>query len=416
MADPPATTRRPWLVVLLLLLVGVLNYLDRVLPAILAEPIKHELELSDTALGLINGFGFLLIYAAASIPMATMSDRGHYGRVVTYALAAWSLMTAAGALVANGWQMALSRMGVAVGESAGMPAAHAYITRHFAPDKRAAAIAVFNLSLPFGSMAGFVVGGVLGEQLGWRQTFLIMGVLGLALAVVTVFALPAKAKSEAAPMSANLSLFGFVPLLKKRSLALILIGSAFLGMGGYTATAFTPAFLMRSHGMSLADAGFRFGLAGGITAAAALLVVGWLAGRLSARDARWLPGSVVVMVALALPFTLLAFRTGNETFAIAALAITYVVPIAYSAPTAVALHRLAPLELRARMSAMLLLATGVAGGIGPLVVGAVSDALTPLYGPDALRRAMQLIPVAYLIGALCFLAALENFRAELVED
>lgn len=416
MPDPHRTSRQPWLVVLLLLLVGVLNYLDRVLPAILAEPIKHDLALSDTALGLINGFGFLLIYAAASIPMAMMSDRGHYGRVVTFALAAWSLMTAAGAVVANGWQMALSRMGVAVGESAGMPAAHAYITHHFAPDKRAAAIAVFNLSLPFGSMAGFVVGGVLGQQLGWRQTFVVMSVLGLVLAVVTFLALPRRAAGEPAGITPELSLFGFLPLLKKRSLALILLGSAFLGMGGYTATAFTPAFLMRSHGMSLADAGFRFGLAGGITAAVALLVVGWLAGRLSRRDARWLPGSVVVMVVLALPFAILAFRTQSEPFAIAALAITYVVPIAYSAPTAVALHRLAPLELRARMSAMLLLATGMAGGIGPLVVGALSDALTPQYGPDALRHAMQLIPAAYAAGALCFLGALASFRTELVED
>ncbi len=415
---PPAgavqVTRRALSVLLLLLIIGCVNYLDRVLPAILAEPIKHDLALSDTELGVVNGFGFLLIYAAASLPLAQMSDRGRYGLVITCALSLWSAMTALGAFVASGWQLMLSRMGVAVGEAAGMPASHAFITRNFPQDRQTAAISVFNLSLPLGSMAGFAIGGVVGQAIGWRQTFLAMGLFGLALAATAWFVMPrGTAQEPEAARQANLSLFGFVPLLRKKSLVLILIGSALLGTGGYTATAFTPAFLMRSHDLSLAEAGLRFGIAGGIAAAVSLLLIGWLADRLSRRDPRWLPGSVAIMVLLALPFSLAALHLASANLAILALAINYVVPVAYSAPAAVALHRLAPLELRARMSAMLLLVTGLCGGFGPLIAGAISDYLTPTHGAAALGLALHIVPLAYLVGGLCYLAAMRHFPGEL---
>lgn len=419
-ADARSTSTGPWLVVLLLLLVGILNYLDRVLPAILAEQIKADLALSDTALGLINGFGFLLIYAVATIPLAQMADRGRYGLVVTGALTLWSAMTALGGLVATGWQLALSRMGVAIGEAGGMPSAHAYIIRHFPARRRAAAISVFSLSLPFGSMLGFVIGGIAGQALGWRNTFLLMGGIGLVVAALTYRVLPRgpavgaeTGEDEAGADPAHLSLFGFVPLLRKRSLLLILAGAGLFGMGGYTATTFVPAFLMRSHGLSVAEAGMRFGVAGGIASAVGLLSIGWISDRLSQRDPRWLLGTVILMVIAALPISILSFRIEDTDLAILALAVNYAVPIAYSAPVALALHSLAPLELRARMSALMLLTVGIVGGFGPLIAGALSDAMAGEYGRHALGRALNLIPALYVLGCLCFITALFRFHREL---
>ncbi len=109
--------RRAWAAVGLLTLVGTLNYVDRFLPSVLAEPIKHDLALSDTAIGVINGFGFLIVYAVLGIAVARVADRGTYGAVIAACLTLWGSMTMLGGAVQSGFQLALTRVGVAVGEA-----------------------------------------------------------------------------------------------------------------------------------------------------------------------------------------------------------------------------------------------------------------------------------------------------------
>jgi MFS family permease len=196
----------------------------------------------------------------------------------------------------------------------------------------------------------------------------------------------------------------------------MLLGSAFVGMGGYTTAGFTPAFLMRSHGMSLGDAGLQFGLAAGAASSVSLLLAGWIADRLSARDPRWLIGVVIAMIVVSLPLSVASFRITDSGSAIMALAVNQVIPIAYAAPITIALHRLAPIELRARMSALLLLSTGIAGGFGPLIAGAISDRLSAEYGQESLRHALDIIPVVYASAAICYAIAMTSFRAEITGD
>lgn len=406
----------PWAMLALLLLIGTLNYIDRVLPAVLAEPIKRDIALSDTALGLIGGLGFLVIYGAATIPLAKISDRGHYGAVIVWSVALWSAMTMIGGWTVSTWQLVVSRMGVALGEAGGIPAAHAYINRHFAPAQRTLALSIFTLCLPLGSMAGFVIGGFAGQHLGWRTTFVLMGALGLFLAVVTYFAMPAEARAGCAPQKRSdqpgASLAG---LFRKRSLVLTLLGAAFIAMGGYTELTFTPAFLMRSHGLSLSEAGLGFGLGGGIAAIVMLLVLGWASDRLSSRDPRWLLGTVIATIVICLPVSVGGFLTSELGWALFGTSINHGVVIAQNAPVFAALHRLAPLELRAQASALLLLASAVLGGAGPLLAGGLSDALAASLGPAALSRAMLVVPCSYALGAACFCLALVPFRRDLAE-
>jgi len=408
---------RPWAAVALLTVIGIVNFLDRVLPSILAEPIKRELVLSDTTLGLINGVGFLFIYATACIPLAHLSDRGRYSVVISISLAIWSAMTMVGGWVTSGWQLAVSRMGVALGEAGATPAAHAFITRRFPPDRRAAALSVYMLCIPLGSMAGFVLGGFMGETLGWRRTFILMGAIGLALALTAYLALGRGPAAPVAEPGGERPPLRVLPLFRKRSLIATLAGSSFILIGGYATTAFAPAFLMRSHAMTVGEAGLKFGLMGGLGGALTLVIAGWLADRLSARDPRWLLGVVILMIAAALPLSIAAFSIADQTLAVVCLAVNYIIPIAYAGPVIAALHRLSPLEFRARASALLLFCSGVFGGLGPLIVGAISDALAPQYGVEALGRALQLlVPTAYGIAALLYSAALLTFRNEVEKE
>jgi MFS family permease len=406
----------PWPMLVLLVLIGTLNYVDRVLPAVLAQPIKRDIALSDTTLGLISGAGFLVIYGAATIPLARISDRGRYGPVIVWSVTLWSAMTMIGGWTANAWQLAASRMGVALGEAGGVPAAHAYINRHFPANARTLALSIFTLCMPMGSMAGFAVGGVLGQHLGWRMTFVLMGAAGLALALVTYLAMPAEAGAgHALPQRSDRPQASLAGLFRKRSLVLTLVGAAFIAMGGYAELTFTPAFLMRSHDLSLSEAGLGFGISGGIAAVTLLLLLGWTSDRLSIRDARWLLGTVIVMIVICLPLCVAGYLASDVRWAFAGTAVTHGIVVAQNAPVFAALHRLAPLELRAQASALLLLAGAVLGGAGPLVTGAWSDALTPALGPEALSRALLVVPCAYALGTACFCLALISFRRDLAD-
>ena len=149
---------RAWAAVAVLALVGTLNYIDRFLPSVLAEPIKRELALSDTAIGLINGFGFLIVYAVLGIVIARVADRGMFGAVVAGCLTLWGSMTMLGGTVQSGLQLALTRVGVAVGEAGSTPAAHAYVARNFVPEKWSAPLAVITMSVPLASAASLLGG------------------------------------------------------------------------------------------------------------------------------------------------------------------------------------------------------------------------------------------------------------------
>jgi len=415
-AAPQFSRRRAWGAVLLLMLIGVVNVIDRLLPGILAEPIKHDLMLSDTAIGLINGFGFLVVYAVVGVPIARLSDRGIYGLVISGCLGIWSLMTLLGAATQAGWQLALTRMGVALGEAGSSPAAHAFIGRNFPPTGRGAPLAVLTLSIPFASLLALMAGGLLGEAVGWRMTFVIMGVLGLILSPLALLVMgPRQAAATGAPRP-SLSLRPALLLLKKPSFLLTLFGSSFIGISGYTLATFSSAFLMRVHGMSLGEVGIKYGTAVGISGVISVLFAGLMADRLSRRDPRWVLWVVVLMICGLLPFSYAAFLVPNPWAALGLLMCANIIASAYMAPVVAAIQRLAPTQLRATASAMLALFTAMAGGAGPFITGMISDALQASMGPQALGRAMLVVPVAQTLAGILYLAATLTFRRDLVVE
>ncbi len=405
---------RAWTAVALLTLVGMINMIDRAMPGVMVEPIKHDLQLSDSALGLVNGFGFLLVYSVMGIPIARLADRAAYGLVISGCIALWSAMTLLGSFVHNGWQLAVTRMGVALGEAGNTPAAHAFVARNFAPQSRAAPLSVLALSVPLAVITAIIGGGLIAALYGWRTTFATMGIAGLVIAPLVLWLLgPRQAPAASVRPAAARPLAAGLALLRKRSFAMIMVASAFIGIGGYALATFAVAFLMRSHGMPLAEVSVHYGLTAGLLGMAGVLGTGALADRLSARDARsglWL---VVALVAALLPCSLAAFLVSDPMTSLVLLAFGNLIGTAYLPPVVATIQRLVPPDMRATASAMLLLFTALAGGIGPLVVGVVSDALRPRFGQHSLGWAMLLVPFTQALAGLFYLLATATFESDL---
>jgi MFS family permease len=408
--------RRAWAAVSLLAIVGTLNYADRFLPAVLTEPIKKDLSLSDTEIGIINGFGFLAVYAVLGIFIARIADRGAFGLVISTCLTLWGAMTMLGGAVQSGFQLALTRVGVAVGEAGSTPAAHAYVAHNFAPERRAAPLAVLTLAIPLASAASLIGGGLLAQSLGWRSAFVIMGVISVLFAPLVLLVLGRRQSMPVAVAGHEVAAAKAFDLLAKPSFIAIVLGAACISVAGYSLTTFAPAYLVRARGMSLGEVGLNYGIASGVTGILGLLVVGRLADRLSARDPRWLLWLVAAMTAALLPFSALAFAVNSQELCVVFIALSYVVGTAYMAPSIAAIQRLARVEQRATASAIFLFFGAILGSAGPFLTGFLSDAFVEELGNQSLGRALLIVPVFQVLAVICYVVASRRFMRELVDS
>ncbi|WP_415795681.1 spinster family MFS transporter, partial [Mycolicibacterium frederiksbergense] len=383
--EPQAThgPRRAWAAVAVLAAVGTLNYVDRFLPGVLAEPIKQDLALSDTAIGVINGFGFLIVYAVLGIVIARVADRGMFGAVIAGCLTLWGSMTMLGGAVQSGFQLALTRVGVAVGEAGSTPAAHAYVARNFVPEKRSAPLAVITMSIPLASAASLLGGGLLAESMGWRMAFVVMGGISVLLAPLVLWVVGSRQSLPTPPPRERAAAVNWWDLLRKPSFLAMVAGTALISAAGYSLTTFAPAFLMRTRGMSLGEVGISYGLATGLLGILGLLIVGRIADRLASRDPRWLLWIVVILIAVLLPASALAFVVESQLACVWLLALGYVIGTAYLAPSIAAIQRLVLPEQRATASAIFLFFNATLGSVGPFLTGVISDSLTAELGPQA---------------------------------
>ncbi|MFC7674058.1 spinster family MFS transporter [Mycolicibacterium sp. GCM10028919] len=417
--EPVAThgPTRAWAAVAVLALVGTLNYVDRFLPGVLAEPIKQELALSDTAIGVINGFGFLIVYAVLGIVIARVADRGIFGAVIAGCLTLWGSMTMLGGAVQSGFQLALTRVGVAVGEAGSTPAAHAYVARNFVPEKRSAPLAVITMSIPLASAASLLGGGLLAESMGWRAAFVVMGGISVLLAPLVLWVLGRRQTLPTPPPRDRAAALNWWDLLRKPSFLAMVAGTALVSAAGYSLTTFAPAFLMRTRGMSLGEVGIEYGLATGLLGVLGLLIVGRIADRLATRDPRWLLWIVVILIAALLPASAMAFIVESRTLCVWLLALAYVIGTAYLAPSIAAIQRLVLPEQRATASAIFLFFNATLGAVGPFLTGVISDALTADLGPQSLGRALLiLVPTMQFVAIGCYALAARRYRRDIIEE
>ena len=417
--EPQSThgPRRAWAAVAVLAVVGTLNYVDRFLPGVLAEPIKQDLALSDTAIGVINGFGFLIVYAVLGIVIARVADRGMFGAVIAGCLTLWGPLPMLGGAVQSGFQLALTRVGVAVGEAGSTPAAHAYVARNFVPEKRSAPLAVITMSIPLASAASLLGGGLLAESMGWRMAFVVMGGISVLLAPLVLWVVGSRQTLPTPPLRERAAAVNWWDLLRKPSFLAMVAGTALVSAAGYSLTTFAPAFLMRTRGMSLGEVGISYGLATGLLGILGLLIVGRIADRLASRDPRWLLWIVVILIAVLLPASALAFVVESQLACVWLLALGYVIGTAYLAPSIAAIQRLVLPEQRATASAIFLFFNATLGSVGPFLTGVISDSLTAELGPQALGRALLiLVPTMQFVAIGCYAVAAQRYRRDIIEE
>lgn len=416
LSAPPTETsfKRAWAAVVVLAVVGVLNYIDRLLPGFLAESIKRDLQLSDTMLGLINGFGFLLLYAVLGVPIARIADRGRYRTVLTGCLALWSVMTMLGGLAQSGLQLTLTRMGVAAGEAGSTPTGHAYVSRNFPPDRRGAPIAVLSTSGMLAGMIGMASAGFMAEQLGWRATFIALGAFNLLLIPLLFVVLrPVPHQFDPSAAAAPRGRGSALALLKKPSYLLLVAASGCIASSGYAMNAFIAPLLMRVHGMTLSVAGAGYGLTNGVIGVAGLLLAGAFVDRWAGRFPR---APIWLMAALAMigvPVSIFGVFASNGWVALVLLAVGFIPVAVYLTPVVSAIQRITPVDMRATASAVLLMFAGIVGGVGPLVTGMLSDALQPRFGVHALAWGLLTFPAGLALGAVLYLLAGRLYSREL---
>ena len=377
----------------ILLVVYVFNFLDRQIVNILAEPIRRDLSLSDTQIGLMTGIAFALFYTVLGLPIARYADRpsSDRGKMIAVALAVWSAMTALCGLAQNFWQLLLARIGVGVGEAGCTPAAHSLIADSVEPEKRASALAFYALGIPIGSLLGMLIGGILADTIGWRKAFLVVGTPGLLLAVVVFFLLrdPRRSRVLEAEHSSTpvLSMGAAIKsLLLSRTYVLLLAAGSAASFLSYGKGTWTTIFFQRTHGLSTSEVGFWFGIGGGVAGIAGTLLGGWIADRYGKTDRRHVMTAPAIGMAIAAPMAYAAYFMTDWRLALLLLLIPTMLNSLYYGPTYSSAQGLVPLQARAMASAALLFCQNLIGlGLGPLFFGILSDLFKPMAGEESVR-------------------------------
>jgi MFS family permease len=411
-----AATRRYALSVLIV--VYTFNFIDRQILSILMEPIKQDLGLSDTQLGLLSGFAFAMFYATLGIPIARYADRSNRRNLIALALAVWSAMTAVSGLAQNFWHLLLARIGVGVGEAGCSPPAHSMIADYYPAESRATALGLYSLGIPVGILFGFLAGGWINEFFGWRTAFFVVGIPGLVLAVVMRLTVrePPRGMAEGRASTGVQPSIGetFRYLWAKRAFRHLAIGGALTAFVGYGVTSWFPSFLMRSHGMQTGEIGTWLGLILGIPGGIGIVAGGWLADRFGARDQRWYMWIVAIALLACVPFSVGVYLAPTATLALLFLIIPVALGNFYQATTFSQVQGLSTLRMRAVAAAVLLFILNIIGlGLGPQVTGILSDAMRPQFGDESLRYSLLICGLVNVWAAWHYYLAGRYLREDL---
>lgn len=406
-------TGRTAMLVLFALIYAV-NILDRQILGIALPQIRAEFHLSDSALGLLTGPAFALIYTLLGVPAAILSDHGHRRTIIAAALGIFSSMTLVCAAAGSFLQLLCARFGVGVGEAGTGPALQTMIAERYPPHQRTAALSAYAAGANLGLLMAFFGGGLIVQYWGWRPAMLAAGMPGLVLMAVFLLATRGDRPVKAAASASLVETTRF--LLRRRSFRFIALACGLAAIGGYAGLAFAPSYLSRSHHLSPAQIGLALALFTGVIGFAGTMLPGLLADR-------YRPGKIdsglraaVLTILAAFPFQVMFYMSPNLALALAGLAVAAFFASSFMGPAFAAVQNIAPPGMRAKSAALLLVVLNLVGmGLGPLIVGIASDLLRTLAGEESLRYAMLVGPFTALGAAWCFWQASRTLHHELAE-
>ncbi|MGE0046785.1 MAG: spinster family MFS transporter [Hyphomonadaceae bacterium] len=422
----------------LLLIIYVMNFVDRQVVNILAEPIRNELGLLDWHIGAMSGLAFALFYTVLGLPIARLAERGHRPYIIAVALAVWSGFTALCGLAQNFTQLVLARIGVGVGEAGCTPPAHSLITDYVPKERRASALAFYSMGTPLGSLVGMALGGIVADAYGWRMAFLVCGVPGIVLAIIAALTLvepriraaaaDIKARTQALPKPKPFR-EALATLTKKRTFWLVAFAAAIKAFIGYGHAPFTASFFYRNHTEEIGQLAAIFGLqAGGFLGLALGTVAGLggafgaymggvIADRFGSKDFRAYVSVPAIASLITIPIYIFAVTLPFASFAILTLTLNAILGTLWYGPVYATAQSIVPPHMRATASAVLLFVINLVGlGLGPLAVGALSDVLAIQMGlgaAEGIRWALILSALAGVGAFLLFWLARRTIREEM---
>jgi predicted MFS family arabinose efflux permease len=428
---------RRWMMILLVA-IYTSNFIDRTILPTLGQAIKQDLHLTDTQLGMLGGLTFAFFYSIFGIPLARVAERRSRVPLMAAAVTAWSMMTALCGLAQNFLQLAAARVGVGVGEASCMPCAHSLIADHYPPRQRASALAIFAFGIPLGSMIGAVAGGWIAQNMSWRLAFMIVGLPGLILALLTILTLkePPRghadglaASGPAPPLTAVLKRYLDRPALLWTTAAATVAATATYGILNFVAV-----FFMRRFGLDIAHAGLATGAITGIGAGVSILAGGFLGDMAAKRDLRGYAWVAIAGLLTCLPLYDLGFTRGGTILALVLLVGAGVAQQLFLAPTFAVANLGVETRMRATSIALMSFVWSLIGqGLGPVFVGVMSDHMAKVLTADGasdilglcraaacadasatgLQYAMVSITVLYPISAALFWMASRHMRRDL---
>jgi MFS family permease len=414
-SQPTAPAPRAGIVLFLLLIAYIFNFLDRQILGILGPAIKADLHLTDTQFGAVGGLAFALLYSLLGVPLAYVADRTSRSGVVTAALTVWSAFTALCGTVSGFSQLFLYRLGVGVGEAGGVAPSYALIADHFPPERRARALAIFSLGIPIGLGGGAYIGAHLAEWFGWRAAFLVMGIAGILLAPILKYFvrdLPRTAPADAVPLTQ-----AFPMVARKPTFWLMAFASSASSLCGYGLALWTPSVMVRSFGLDIVSAGNFLASLLLIGGTAGVFAGGWFADRLGQSDRGWYARLPAIAWLITAPTFAAGLMAPNLWIAWPLLLIPNALNILWLGPVVTAVQHLVPARMRSTASGSFLFINNLIGlGVGPLLMGRISDSLKAAYGAESLRYAAVGCTVFYLLAALLMLFAVKRLRSDWVDE
>lgn len=390
---PKATTQR--VLLWTLLIVYIFYFFDRQIVGILAEPIKRDLNLSDTQIGLMTGLAFALFYTLLGLPIARYADRPGSDRIrlISVSLVIWSAMTMVSGAAQNFVQILLARVGVGIGEAGCTPAAHSLISDAVPREKRSSAIAFYGLGIPIGSLLGLVIGGALNDAFGWRTAFLFVGLPGVLMAILLPFLLrePRRDRSQA-HIEADAAVLtlpvrdAFAELAQSRVFVMLAIAASLTAFLSYGKGVWATILFIRSYGLSPGETGLALGVSLGVSGIVGTWAGGWLADKFGAINKRHILTGPAIGMVIAAPILFGAYSSPDWRVCLILLVLPTLLNSLYYGPTYACAQGLVRPQARAVASAVMLFGQNLIGlGLGPLFFGILSDTFKPMAGDDSVR-------------------------------
>jgi MFS family permease len=414
----------------ILFAINLLNFYDRQIPGALVEPIRKQWSLTDSQIGWL-ATAFTLLYAVVGVPFGRLSDRWNRPRLLSWGVAAWSMLTAASGFAWGFASLFAARLGVGVGEATCAPAANSLIADLYPAKRRAQAISLFMMGLPVGNFLGSYVSGHVAAAYGWRMAFYVACLPGLLLAVLAARLLdPPRGAAESSPLAGRPHEGSpYWSVLKIPTIRWIILTGALSNFNMYAIPTFLPAYLIRYHGLDLKSANTLAAIAFGAVGIPGLLLGGWGADRAAAvrSGGRLLLSSVAIFFAALFFYSALNVHQGEFILFGTLMGAGCLLSYFYYSCVYTTIHDIVPPSLRGTAMALYFFAMYLLGGsFGPVLTGRLSDhfahramaeagatALNENFRAVGLHSAMYIIPVCSVLLAAVLLAASRTVSVDL---